>query len=462
MGDFAATMGVARAPIAPPIEFPHRLWGAATHDHATAIAMPPMLTALAVTTRDGDRFVFVSADVCEWNRSDDEQAVRSAIASATGLEPADVLLHATHTHSAAAPDTGRLDHPEHDVAYLDAIIAVAATTAAAAFDTARPSILSWGVGASRLAVVRDEVRDGRAVVGWDQSAIADDTLLVGRLTDAAGAVRAIIVNYACHPTVLGWQNTLVSPDFVGALRREVELKHPEAICLFIQGASGELAPAEQYSSDLAAADRAGRSLALSTLACLELMPSPGERPHPAGVVESGTALGVWRTAPHPTTTATRRVSTTIILERKHPSLSSIDTGIDDLRAAAEREARASRVGALTGDELTIAYDLTVWELGELVIVAHPGEAYSWLQRTLRDRLAPRPVVVANLTNGAGAFYLPTQAAYDTGAYPAQQTPVAPGSLERLLDAAVDLATHREHDPSSRTARSHPQETRHDQ
>ena len=24
------------------------------------------------------------------------------------------------------------------------------------------------------------------------------------------------MNYACHPTTLAWQNTLISPDYVGA------------------------------------------------------------------------------------------------------------------------------------------------------------------------------------------------------------------------------------------------------
>ena len=33
---------------------------------------------------------------------------------------------------------------------------------------------------------------------------------------------AVVVNYACHPTTLAWQNTLISPDYPGALRELVE------------------------------------------------------------------------------------------------------------------------------------------------------------------------------------------------------------------------------------------------
>ena len=34
-----------------------------------------------------------------------------------------------------------------------------------------------------------------------------------RVTDEAGQALATVVNYACHPTTLAWQNTLISPDF---------------------------------------------------------------------------------------------------------------------------------------------------------------------------------------------------------------------------------------------------------
>jgi len=50
--------------------------------------------------------------------------------------------------------------------------------------------------------------------------------------------------------------------------------------------------------------------------------------------------------------------------------------------------------------------------------------------------------VMNLTNGPGFVYLPTEAAYERGAYQAWQTPLAPGSLVRLeeaMSAAIEEA-----------------------
>jgi len=47
-------------------------------------------------------------------------------------------------------------------------------------------------------------------------------VLVARITALDGAPAASIVNYACHPTTLAWENTLISPDFPGAMRELVE------------------------------------------------------------------------------------------------------------------------------------------------------------------------------------------------------------------------------------------------
>lgn len=166
------------------------------------------------------------------------------------------------------------------------------------------------------------------------------------------------------------------------------------------------------------------------------MDPPGHALHPGPIVESGARLGTWVLAAEPARTDLHRATAHIQLERaRTPDLGASDT---DARTRAERSRRAERVAALSGDGDTITYEITVWQLGDLVMVTHAGEAYSWLQRALRAHLTPRPVVVANLTNGAGAFYLPTAQAYREHAYPAVQTPVAPGSLERVFETAVEL------------------------
>lgn len=436
-GDLHARIGVARADITPPVGTRTHLWGASQHEVADGVHRPLTATALALVGDDDVPRVLLSLDVCEWADPQDERVVRDAVTARCGIDPADLLLHSTHTHSAAAPCLRQsgLVGGEHLAAYLALIAARCAQAAHDALAGARPAVLSWGTGASALAVDRDQDLDGRAVVGWQPDTPADTTVLVGRVTAVDGAPIAVLVSYACHATVLGWGNRLLSPDYVGALREDVEAAVPGALCLFVQGASGELAPAHQYSADPADADRAGASLALSVRATLMLMDPPDQRLTFTGVVESGAPLGVWRPQPTPARTTVRSDVLTVRLIRRTPPGAPVSEPLPE-HVRAERAARAVLVEQAAGQREQIDYPVWVWQLGEAVVVAHPGEAYSWLARTLRAALPGRPVLVANLTNGAGAFYLPPAAAYARPSYTVGQTPAGPGSLETVARAVL--------------------------
>ena len=70
----------------------------------------------------------------------------------------------------------------------------------------------------------------------------DPTVSVLRIDDISGSPKAVLVNYSCHPTVLGPDNLHISADYVGVMRRHVEKEIPGATCLFIFGASGDINP----------------------------------------------------------------------------------------------------------------------------------------------------------------------------------------------------------------------------
>ncbi|MCE1173852.1 MAG: neutral/alkaline non-lysosomal ceramidase N-terminal domain-containing protein [Propionibacteriales bacterium] len=435
LGDLHALIGFASREITPPLATRWKLWGAATATTAAGVHRPLIAAAMAVTT-DDQRIVIVSLDVCEWADAVDELTVRAQIAHACQLSPDQVLLHSTHTHSGQAPCLRQADLAggEHFAEHLTLISDRAADAAQAAMAAAQPATLSWGAGRCSLASYRDELRDGRAVVGYEPSVPADDSVGVGRVTDAGGSVIGVIVSYACHPTVLGWANRLISPDYVGAMRDLIATEYPHAITVFLQGASGELAPARQYRSEPADADRAGRALGHAVLATIELMPAPGHRLTPTTVVESGAPLGVWDELPVASTSRLRTRRLDLALPRKAEPLTLPDELPAHVRA--EREARAELVRLNAGGDSEVPYSVWIWELGNAVLIAHPGEAYSWLAHTVRAALAPRPVIIANLTNGGGAFYLPPRSAYAHPSYTVAQTPVGAGSLELLSEAVL--------------------------
>jgi len=71
---------------------------------------------------------------------------------------------------------------------------------------------------------------------------ADDTITVLRADDSSGKPIAIIVHFATHGTTLGRNNTALSADWPGAMRKEIEAKYPGAMVAFINGAEGDQAP----------------------------------------------------------------------------------------------------------------------------------------------------------------------------------------------------------------------------
>jgi hypothetical protein len=446
--DFHASVGVGRADITPPVGIYSRSWGAAEHDCAIGVHRPLTTTALAIDSKSG-RQAIVTLDLLSWRDTADEHLVRDRVRKSCGLSESDLLVHLVHTHS--APSNCRADRDKPGGAligdYLEAVADAAANAVKAAFESARSACISWSYGRCDVAQNRDLRHDDQFLVGWNPATPADETLLVGRVTDDDGSVIATLVNYACHPTTLGWQNNLLSPDFVGALREVVERWSGGAPCLFLQGASGDLGPAEQYSADPEVADKTGRAIGYAALGVLEMMPAPGYRLRLSGVVQSGAPLAVWRPAAIPLSLEADAELLHVPLRRRPPS----DAATLERRwanvpqtARAERISRALRLERSLGDPRhSIDYPVWIWTLGNAVIVAHPGEAYSWFQRRLREQLAPRPVVVMNLTNGPGSFYLPTDEAYDFDWYQVWQARAERGSLEQIASTVLEALAARE-------------------
>ena len=151
--------------------------------------------------------------------------------------------------------------------YLDSLKARVEELARQALDDLRPAVITYAAGRCDMAANRDYRDEERQiyVTGYNPDAPADDTVVVARVEDEAGKPRLGIVHYACHPTTLAWENSLLSPDFAGAMR-EVFEAGTGAPCVFFQGACGELGPPETgFTGDTGTADRNGRQLGHAAL-----------------------------------------------------------------------------------------------------------------------------------------------------------------------------------------------------
>jgi hypothetical protein len=401
---------------------------------------PLTLTAAAFAADGAAPLVLVAADIGWWKNPEDEAHVRADVLDAVGGDARRVLVNLSHTH--AGPSGSLPDGDEPSARYLDDVRSAAAEAGREAIATAAPATLSCTVGRCGLAANRDLADGDRYVVGFNPAVVPDDTVVVGRLARLDGTLLAVLVNYACHPTTLAWQNRLVSPDFVGAAREVVEAA-TGVPCLFLQGASGELAPRHQYVGDVGVADRHGRSLGHAALSALEGMAPPGSALTYRGPVESGAALGMWEPAPWEPPAGLDAVAIEVELPlRAMPEVEELErlwAGINPV-SLEERLTRARRLRAHFGGLSSYPFQVWIWRLGDCVVVGVPGEPYSRLQLELRRRHPQQSIIVLGVTNAGLSAYLPVDQSYDHDVYQAWQTPYERGCLERVLDAADEAIT----------------------
>jgi len=100
--------------------------------------------------------------------------------------------------------------------------------------------------------------------------ITDDTLTVVRIDGADGKPFALLVHFATHGTTLGPNPTILSADWPGVMRREIEAKYPDANVIYINGAQGDQAPdMAQIPDDVAAMEIFGKRVADAALPLVE-------------------------------------------------------------------------------------------------------------------------------------------------------------------------------------------------
>ena len=457
--------GIARRDITPPVGIYHRMWGAAAHDRSENVHRP--LTATAVTMRpvdDADALqVIVAVDHCLLFHPEMETLLER-VSTLTGVARDNLIVTFSHTHAAGLMEESRSHLPggEEIPEYLQRVAAEIGDAVRESINNLEPATLTCATGRCSLAAHRDlwDAASGQFVCGFNPDGEADDTVLVIRACNESGDIIATLVNYACHPTTLAWDNRLISPDFVGAMRETIE-HSTDAPCVFLQGAAGDVGPREGFVGDVEIADRNGRELGFAALSALQSMGPPQTRLRYAGPVISGATIGTWeRTAP-----TNNELTAMSVWQRDRwtiplPYRSDLPT-VDDVRDELQRfeseehrardageiqkaadaramvERRTRRLARLTELPLGEAYPypVTVLRLGRVLWVFVEGEPYNILQRNLREQFPDFAVAVVELANGSRIGYLPTADTFGKGIYQETIAYLDHGALETLT---VDL------------------------
>jgi hypothetical protein len=455
-------LGLARTDITPPVGIYHVQWGAAKHERAAGVHRPLLGDVLAFAPIDGTGYprLRVTLDLGYLVQTQHVD-LQQKLSRATGVPAENIIITYVHTHASGAFAPARFSLPGGDLIppYLQHMAANLEAACRQALAKMQEVTITYATGHCALAADRDywDDADQCAACGFNPDAPADDTIVVGRVSDAAQHMIGTIVNYACHPTSLAHLNTLISPDFVGAARATVETV-TGAQCIYLQGACGDLGPRDGYSGDPAVADRNGRQAGYAALSALESMGPAGTDFKFDGVVISGATLGMWVHAAESDERrahvsrfggGTYRVDVPLKKLPERPALISEiaqwesgqrdaaaqgdQIAARDFGARAERAKRwLTRLEQLPeGPTYPLSY--SVFLMGDAVWVASGGEPFNLLQRELRRRFPDLTVLVSPLAGDYPASYILPIDRFGLGLYQEQPSSMAPGNLELLID-----------------------------
>ena len=462
--------GLATIDITPPVGIYHRLWGAASHERASGIHRPLQADVLVIGPVDGKLPLFVRVQLDHVGFVESQhKAFINVVHEATGVPPEQVMITCSHTHSGGwfVPDRIALPGGELIEGYLESLREKLRECALQALDNQATAVLEYATGSCAMAAdrnCRDDKR-GISVCGFNPGVPSPDQVTAIRITSSTGKPRGTIVHYACHPTSLGWESSLISPDFVGALRDVVEQQTGQP-CVYFQGACGELGPRDGFVGDTDVADRNGRSVGFAALSALELLGPPQTNFVYSGPVVSGATLGAWKHLPISETqrrSATRLTGGCFTIELpKRTDLDATQLTRDqaqwlsaaqtaetagdlakarDNRAYAERAKRwLARIKELpSGPRFSL--DCSIHRLGDSLWITTGGEPFHWLQAELSRRFPNLEIVVSPLAGNLQAAYLLPHDDYGKGLYQEEPSLPAPGCLEELCNSLTSRIQH---------------------
>lgn len=174
---------------------------------------------------------------------------------------AQIIVSSTHTHS--GPDVIGIwgmdaAHSGTDSGYIRFLVKT----------TAEVIEKAWKRRQGAVAKYADTVFGEGWVENVSDSTEVDRTVSIVQFTTPGGKHIATLTNFACHPTFLGRENTLVSADFPSGFYKQMK-KSAGGINLYLQGAIGGWVQPEKVARTFEEAEKKGAALAIAVTGALK-------------------------------------------------------------------------------------------------------------------------------------------------------------------------------------------------
>jgi hypothetical protein len=404
--------GVAKVDITPKTHEP--LWGFEDRTDPATGTLDPLNAHILVLEAGGKRLALVTLDLGRTFGEPSLDYLKEVVSKSSGISC--LLLSASHTHGAPViKDEYAGARPEWEQRALDGIAAAIKTTS----DHLQDARIGSGTGSVFIGHNRLRVNDDGTVSWFERNPTmvptspVDPTVTVLRIDDRAGAPLAILINYACHPVVLGSENSEYSADYPGVTNRVVEKAFGGNVqSFFVQGADGDINP--YY----AVTPMKGNAVKLRDWTGEQL----GQE-----VVRVAKSI---QTVIDPSASIDFREETLHLKLRWDP---------EQFRAALLKTFGAKSLEQM-GVNIRPIVDARVTAVlidKQISIIAVPGEPFGDLQQSWRARCPVATALFFGYTNGYHGYF-PTISAASRGGYGAASasTWVEVGAGERMVDWAL--------------------------
>ncbi len=362
--------------------------------------------------------------------------IRALAARKIGMREECIAIATTHTHS--GPELRPNEKEIASTAYMQNLIDDLAGGIYAAWRVREAARIGIGCGTIQGIGVNRRHPDGLPV---------DPQVGLLRFDFESGRPGGVLINYTCHPVVLGPDNLLITADYPGYTMRLIErIKGDGSFAMFTNGATGDI--------------NTGHSADLSALG----YPIPGrtfERAEKLGTMLAGEVLKILETIELQSEIAVAAKSKSVALKLKPlPSLEQVQNDLAAKQAAlqqaiaegaSEEQLLKAKVNkfyaellldnvaqqAKTPQQETLEIELQGIRIGNCALLAFPGELFVEIGLAIKQNSPFKQTCILGYTNGY-IGYLPTAQTYEEGGYEAVASRFTPESAQIVAREARDV------------------------
>jgi len=410
--------GASKVKITP--EHPGWMTGYGNRNHVADGTKTDLWVRALVLESGGKRLVLVTADILGFP-TDLSRAIRKEAVSRFGIEAADLMLVASHTHGGpAVPQRpsmeifhGLDEKTGQDVfEYADWLqervleaISKAMVARKAAFATLTHAEAHFGMNR------RFKNPNGSYSIKDNPGGLVDPDVTIVRVTDDDRKPLATVYTYACHGTTLGGETYLYHGDCIGYASDGIEKATGGAPALFATGCGADLNPTPR-GPKFELAEQHGRAMTAAVAGA------------PAGKPLSGPFTSVLSTIDLPLSPPP---ALELLLKNSHEE---VPAGKVPYRQRHGRE----MLKLMDAGKLPTAVPLPVqvWRLGEQKVVAYGGETCVEYALRTKKELGAENTWVIGYANEVPC-YIPSEqvlseSGYEPGWEPSTKSTIATGSM----------------------------------